>query len=71
MAAPVEEQQPQASTSQTNGAAAPEASAGQAGPRKNMKEMTKGQSSPPTLQSRTHEREELLTFKLNASPPCS
>lgn len=44
MAAPIEEQQPSASTSHTNGAATPAAGAAQAAPRKGMKEMTKGQS---------------------------
>jgi len=51
MAAPPDEQQPQASTSQQGpangaGAAAAAAAAGQAGPRKAMKEMSKGQLPP-------------------------
>lgn len=52
MAAPPDGQQPQASTSQqglANGASAAAASAaGQAGPRKTLKEMSKGQPSAGT-----------------------
>lgn len=49
MGAPSDEQQPQASTSQqgsSNGGPAGPPAAGQAGPRKAMKEMTKGAWKP-------------------------